>query len=313
MKYLLFLIIPTIVFTGCSEQTEKTPSGFEFKTIKEGDGVLPKPGQVVIFNLLIKDSKDSVWADTYKRGLPERTIIADSSQIATEDGITQMFRMLSKGDSVSFNMKTKTFFEEFVKNPIPAGLDSEMVVNYYVKVTEVLNRDEFEKFSQELMNKYFEKQKEHAKEQLAKDTVAIDNYLVDKGIQADKLPSGIRFVITKQGSGPLPNPEQKVEVNYDGYLLDGTHFDTNVEALAKQNNLFDSTRAQMGGYGPMEITIDRSSVIPGWHHALKQLNEGAKGTFYIPSSLAYGQQRSGPIAENTILVFDIEMVDIKSN
>ena len=67
----------------------------------------------------------------------------------------------------------------------------------------------------------------------------------------------------------------------------------------------------MDGYKPMDVVIDRSNVIPGWHLALKQLNEGAKGTFYIPSSLAYGKQGGGPIGENSILVFDIEMVDIK--
>lgn len=313
MKYSIALIITAAVFTACSNGSEnkKTPGGLEFTVHKKGDGVLPKTGQIMVFDLIMKDNKDSVLNDTYERGLPERTIIADSSKLATEDAITQVFRMISKGDSVSFTVTTKRFFEELVKQPIPEGIDAAGSISFGIRVNEVMNREEFEKFSQELMQKYRAKQEELAVAQFTKDTVAIDNFLADKGIQANKLPSGIRYVITKQGKGPVANSQQTVEVNYDGYLLDGTHFDTNVESLAKENNLYDSMRGQMDGYQPMAVTIDQSSVIPGWHLALKQLNEGARGTFYIPSKLAYGQRGSGPIAENSVLVFDIEMIDIK--
>lgn len=312
MKHSFILIALAVFFASCEKKsTTKTPSGLEFEVLKKGEDQLPRPGQITVFNLVIKDSKDSVWLDTYERGLPERTIIGDSSKLAAEDGITQMFRMLSKGDSIRFHLTAKTFFEDFIKSPLPPHVDSTLTINYFIKVDEILNKEEFEAFSKSLLDKYYAKQEELEKEQLAKDTVAIDSFLTEKGIEAAKLPSGIRYVITKKGKGPQPLPEQQVSVNYDGYLLDGTHFDTNVESLAKQNNLYDSSRAQMGGYGPMELVIDRTSVIPGWHQALKQLSEGAKGTFYIPSTLAYGKRSTGIIKENSILIFDIEMVDIK--
>lgn len=313
MKYSIGLIAMAALFAACSTGSENkiTPGGLEFTVHKKGDGVLPKTGQIVVFDLIMKDNKDSVLNDTYKRGLPERTIIADSSALASEDAITQVFRMISKGDSISFTVTTKRFFEELVKQPIPEEVDAEGSLSFGIRVNEVMNRDEFEQFSQRLMEEYRAKQQEHTVQQFTRDTVAIDNFLAEKGIQATKLPSGIRYVITKQGKGPLAGSSQTVEVNYDGYLLNGTHFDTNVESLAKENDLYDSMRAQMDGYQPMAVTIDQSSVIPGWHLALKQLNEGAKGTFYIPSKLAYGQRRTGPIAENSILVFDIEMIDIK--
>jgi len=64
-------------------------------------------------------------------------------------------------------------------------------------------------------------------------------------------------------------------------------------------------------YGPLEITIDETNVIKGWHEALKLMNKGMKATFYMPSTLAYGsQQRSEIIKPNSILVFDMEIVDV---
>lgn len=312
MKY-IHLVIVIMIFFSCSDKdTRKTPNGFEFKVLKKGDQVLPKKGDILIYELYGKDSKDSVWADTYKRGLPERAFTADSSRIESEDGITQMFRMLSKGDSVMFSLPVKKLFQEYARQPIPAEIDTTLTISYFVKVNEVLAEDEFQQYSEKLMQEYLAKQEKFSQEQLGKDTVTIDRFLTEKAIEAEKLPSGIRYVIHEKGTGPSAIAGQKVMVNYDGYLLDGRHFDTNVESLAQKNNLYDSTGAQFGRYQPFEVTIDSTSVIKGWHQALKQMSKGSKATFYIPSPLAYGQQqRSDLIRENTILVFDLEVVDIK--
>ena len=97
-------------------------------------------------------------------------------------------------------------------------------------------------------------------------------------------------------------------VNYTGYTLDGKYFDTSVPEVAKEHDMFYPTR----NYKPYNVVIDQSSVIPGWHDALKQLNLGAKATIYIPSTLAYGTQRlNEEIGGNSILVFDLELVEIQ--
>ena len=144
--------------------------------------------------------------------------------------------------------------------------------------------------------------------QLSKDVAAIDAFLAEKGIQAEKAESGLRYVITKPGTGENCKPGQIAQVNYAGYMLDGQYFDTSVKEVAQANGLYN----EGGRYIPYPVTIDETQVIKGWHHALKLLNKGAKATVYIPSPLAYGrQQRSELIVPNSILVFDLEVVDVK--
>lgn len=306
---LIGLLILTIACNNAAKK--KTPNGFEFKVVKKGDGVLPKSGQIIIFNLFVKDSKDSIWADTYKRGLPERSLIGDSAAVATEDGLTQMLRMLSKGDSATFDISIKKLFAE-LKRPVPLEMDSTLQLNYTISIRDILNQEDFNAFREKVMQEYMAVQEKHSKEQLGKDTTLIDEHLNTKGVNAQKLPSGIRYTITQQGSGPMGQPGQTVQVEYTGYLLDGKHFDTSVKSIAQEKGLYDSLREKMVGYKPYEIVIDETQVIQGWHEALKQMNEGSKGTFYIPSTLAYGTEGRPPIIkENAILVFDLEVTDIK--
>jgi len=65
-------------------------------------------------------------------------------------------------------------------------------------------------------------------------------------------------------------------------------------------------------YAPYDLILGQGQVIQGWEESLTLMNKGSKMTVYIPSSLAYGsQKRSADIVENSILTFDLELVDIK--
>jgi FKBP-type peptidyl-prolyl cis-trans isomerase len=123
-----------------------------------------------------------------------------------------------------------------------------------------------------------------------------------------KTASGIRYVITKPGKGPNVADGQTASVNYAGYLLNGKYFDTSIEKVAREKNIY----REGAGYKPYDVPVGRHAVISGWEESLKLMNKGAKMTVYIPSTLAYGnQRRSADIVENTILAFDLEVTDIK--
>ena len=301
-----------LLLAACSSSsTKETSSGFKYTVLREGDGVTGRPGQFIVFNFVLKDSKDSVWIDTYERGYPEMTAIPDSMARQEADGITEMIQMLSKGDSVTFQLSVTELFRDFVKAPVPPYIDSTRHLNYTFSMEEIMDKEAFTEYQAKMEEEYRAKEEKKATEQLAKDTVAIDNYLKEQGISANRLPSGVRYIITKNGAGNKVESGKTVMVNYAGYLLDGTYFDTSVESIAHKEGIYDSLRASQFPYQPMEVTVDQSRVIKGWHVALKQLNEGGAGTFYIPSSLAYGPTaRSEKIKENAILVFDIEVVDM---
>lgn len=312
MRISLILAAGIALLAACSQSAiRETPSGFKFTVVKEGTGEVARPAQYVVFNFRVTDSEDSIWVDTYERGYPEFSRIQDSSAIAHEDGITQMLRMLSKGDSATFSLTLAELFRDFAKQPVPPDLDSALIVTYAISVREIVAQEDFAEFQTRIEEEYYDFMNRNATEQLGKDTVAIDSFLSERNIVAEKLPSGIRYVIHKQGTGPLAQAGQAVMVDYAGYLLDGTYFDTSDKATAEEKGLFDARRDAQNGYQPYEVVIDQSSVIQGWHQALKQLNEGAEGTFYIPSGLAYGPQSFNGIKANSVLVFDLKMVDIK--
>jgi len=291
-----------IVTASCSNKTEETPNGFKYVVAKSGDGTLPKPGEILVFDYTMRDSKDSVWADTRKLGMPAAVMIADAAMEKDEKGIIQMFRRLSKGDSVIAEFPVKKFFDEIVGAPLPKKIDSTLTISYFIHVSDITTREKYSEKQQAAMEK-------RNSEQLKKDTDAIDKYLAEKGITAQKTESGVRYVITQPGRGPNATSGESVKVHYSGYLLNGTYFDSSVKSVAQEKGLYNPAREP---YEPFDVVVDRTQVIRGWHDALKTLNKGAKATFYIPSTLGYGPQRmSEVIGEDAILVFDIEVVDIK--
>ena len=60
-----------------------------------------------------------------------------------------------------------------------------------------------------------------------------------------------------------------------------------------------------------DVTVDQTSVIKGWHVALKLMSVGSKADVLIPSVLAYGdRKRSEDIGPYTPLLFELELVEI---
>jgi peptidylprolyl isomerase len=116
---------------------------------------------------------------------------------------------------------------------------------------------------------------------------------ISKGFKETE--SGLRYQIINEGSGAKPNKGQEVSVHYKGSLVDGTVFDSSYK------------RKQ-----PIEFPVGAGHVIEGWDEGLLLLNQGTKAQFVIPPHLAYGDREvGGVIPANSILVFDLELVDIK--
>lgn len=291
-----------VICAACNTPEKETPNGFKYNVLVKGNDKFAKPGQLLMVDFIFKDSKDSVWNDSYKAGSAAPVMIQDSAMMATENGMMQMFRFLSPGDSVTCSMPIKKFFNEIAGGPVPPGIDSTLTMNYYFKVKDIMEVQQYQEAQMKLAE-------EKSAKQLQEDIATIDKFLTEKGIVAEKLESGLRYVITKPGKGETAKSGQATKVNYVGYLLDGKHFDTNIKKIADEMGIYSSGREP---YAPLDVTIDQSSVIKGWHEALKVLNKGAKATIYIPSTLGWGPRKvSDVIGENQITVFDIELLEIK--
>ena len=165
---------------------------------------------------------------------------------------------------------------------------------------EVLDQQQVNDFQQNLMMK-------NERAQNAKDSVTINNYLAEKGVSAMRTASGLRYIVTREGQGEYAASGKTAYVHYAGYNLSGKLFDTSIAEVAQKNN-FDN----QGRNEPYPVTVNTGTVIRGWDEMLMLMNKGMKVTVYIPSALAYGPQSRGPeIPANSILIFDMEVTDIK--
>jgi FKBP-type peptidyl-prolyl cis-trans isomerase FklB len=105
------------------------------------------------------------------------------------------------------------------------------------------------------------------------------------------LPSGLQYKILKAGTGKTPMATSKVTVHYRGTFIDGSEFDSSYK------------RGQ-----PASFPVN--DVISGWTEALQLMKVGAKWQLFIPSGLAYGERGRPGIPPNSVLIFEVELLEI---
>jgi FKBP-type peptidyl-prolyl cis-trans isomerase FkpA/FKBP-type peptidyl-prolyl cis-trans isomerase FklB len=104
--------------------------------------------------------------------------------------------------------------------------------------------------------------------------------------------SGLQYEVLAEGKGASPKSEDTVKVHYTGTLIDGTKFDSS----------YDRNE-------PAEFPV--GGVIKGWTEALQMMKPGAKWKLAIPAELAYGPQGRPGIPANSVLAFDVELIEVK--
>ncbi|MBQ0073825.1 MAG: FKBP-type peptidyl-prolyl cis-trans isomerase [Prevotella sp.] len=105
--------------------------------------------------------------------------------------------------------------------------------------------------------------------------------------------SGLQYTVIKEGTGKQPKATDKVKCHYEGFLTDGTVFDSSVQ------------RGE-------PAVFPLNAVIAGWTEGLQLMKEGAKYRFFIPYNLAYGEAgAAGAIPPYAALIFDVELIEVQ--
>jgi FKBP-type peptidyl-prolyl cis-trans isomerase FkpA len=275
IKNLTLLFCVAILFAACKNEKE-TPNGMKYNVIKAGDSKTAKTGEMIVFDYQLKDSKDSVWSSTFTEGIPAATMIGDSTKLTQEDGMTQMFRYLSKGDSVNTTMPITDFFKKLVKAPIPQRLDSNLTVTYTIAVRDITTLENYLKDRETQVSK--------------RDAKSITDYITEKQLTAQQDTSGLQYIIHNQSGGAKPNIDNCVEVKYTGRFM-------------KTGQIFDQAE---------RIAFPLTGVIAGWKLGIPLLGVGDSATLFVPSKLAYGPQGyPGAIPPDAVLIFDVTLLDVK--
>lgn len=156
-----------------------------------------------------------------------------------------------------------------------------------------------EEIKKVLMDYQKRKEAEYAKqvEEVAKKNLNIgEQYLAknakNKGVKTTK--SGLQYQIIYEGKGKKPTAQDTVKVHYEGKLIDGTIFDSSYK------------RGE-----PAEFSLEQ--VIDGWQEGLQLMNVGSKYRLVVPARLGYGESGMSDIEPNSVLIFDVELLDIVVN
>ena len=127
-------------------------------------------------------------------------------------------------------------------------------------------------------------------DQSAKDEKEILDYIKKEGLVMEKDPSGLYYRIDEEGTGANPTIYNTVTVNYKGYLLNGS--------------VFDETDGN-------PVSFPLANLIPGWQIGIPLIKKGGSILLIVPSELGYGSRSQGGIPANSVLVFEIQLVNIK--
>lgn len=152
--------------------------------------------------------------------------------------------------------------------------------------------------AQTIVQDYFRKQEEKLNaERAEKGKVAKaegEKYLAENAKKEGvvTLPSGLQYMVLKEGNGKKPKATDQVKCHYEGFLIDGTVFDSSIQ------------RGE-------PVVFPLNQVIAGWTEGLQLMQEGAKYRFFIPYILGYGEGGAGAsIPPYAALIFDVELLEV---
>lgn len=278
----LAILAIALIFSSCKNKPyETTAKGLMYKIYKSTGSPKAQLGDIIKFDYVVSNYKDSVMMSSYKMHRPfEGKLVQAAFQTMTEG-----FLMLGKGDSAAFFISADSALKE---HPDPS-LKKGTLIKYTIKMEDVTPAAEFEK-----------EMKEKADAAKAAEAAQLADYLKTKAPNAIKTDSGLYYVIEKEGTGPLPKAGDTVIAHYTGTLLNGTVFDSDNGKTFKFKL----------GVKPGEP----GGVIEGWEEGFTYLKKGTKARLIIPSKLAYGARGAGQgdkIGPFTPLVFEVEVVDFK--
>ena len=271
------LILPAFVYAQ-KDDFITLPTGLKYKMIKVAGQPKAAVGNMVKLFITYTTKNDSVIFSSSMIGEPAEIQL---SAPKVHGDPMEGFAMLGKGDSAIFLILVDSLYKggqlpSFAKHGDYLKLSVGMISNLTMEEYQVYKSNE-------------------AKMQVETDDKLIQDYIKTHNLDAQKTSSGLYYVITQKGTGPMPISGRKVKVNYTGKLLNG--------------NIFDSSLNP--GRTPFEFPLGQGKVIRGWDEGVALLPVGTKATLLIPSALGYGAHGMGAaIPANAVLVFEIEVLGV---
>lgn len=241
----------------------------------------------------VKGDADSVFLDSHKRGGDSLGSMNIPLKRSFHGCLEQGISMMAVGDSAVFLINADSLYLKTFHAPpqrIPAFIKPSTMFTFSIKLLSFKNTDEMMAERQEQLKKRMAKM-EARKEQENADITA---YLQKNNYNVKPDEDSIFYLQTTKGTGAQVQDGDSVVVKYKGTFLDGGVFDP--------------------GTQPYKLMYSKNaSVIQGWISVLGKISQGDKMKVLIPSKMGYGARGGGPIQPYTPLIFDMEIISVKSN
>jgi len=205
----------------------------------------------------------------------------------------------SYNDSLSYviGQDIGTSFDRQEMDSLNIDYVAQGIKDHFAKDTSIFTQKDVQNFIMEFSMKKRqeaeEKRKAEAKAKYKDNLEAGQKFLAENAKKEGVVTtqSGLQYKIIKEGTGKMPTLTDKVRVNYEGTLIDGTKFDSS----------YDRGK-------PAEFKV--TQVIKGWTEALQLMKEGSKYELFVPYELAYGDREAGNIKPFSALIFKVELLKI---
>ncbi len=152
-----------------------------------------------------------------------------------------------------------------------------------------LTKEQIQEAMSKLQETSMKKQQEMAEENKKKGTEFLEKNKSAEGVKVTS--SGLQYQMVTEGTGAIPKADDTIKAHYKGTLITGEQFDSSYDRGT-----------------PAEFPV--KGVIPGWTEALQMMKTGSKVKLWIPPDLAYGPSARPGIPANSVLAFEVELLEI---
>ncbi len=264
-----------------------TESGLQFLSMVDGEGAVPTEKDYVTVHYTGTKLDGSVFDSSVERN---EEVTFPLGQVI--EGWKEGLLLMKEGGKAKFTLPPDLAYGETGTGDGAIGPNE--AITFEVELIEVIAADNtarLQEVQQAAIKRYADKMQAIADANEAKATAFLEGNTGQEGVMVTD--SGLQYKVLEQGAGTVsPISSDTVEVHYRGTLIDGTEFDSSYN------------RGQT-------TTFPLANVIVGWTEGLQLMKEGDKFQFFIPPALAYGPGGKGPIGPNELLIFEVELVDVK--
>ena len=300
------VILAILSFSSCGSEHPgflKTDSGlyYRFHERKENAPKVQTGDEVTVSLRMYTD--DTVFLSTGRDSLLSDRVVVEESVYPGD--LFEALRLMTVGDSATFILNSTDLFLNFFRmQSLPEYIKDSSDVFLDLRIKERLPAEELQ-----LKMREMEAEQERMLGELrATEPERIAAYLKMNRLSGKPGRSGLYYIETRAGNGPLIANGRSVTVHYVAKLTDGKIIETSIKEEAMKSGIFDS----LFDYIPFTFVMGDSSTVAGWEQGIAMMRKGGKAVLVVPSSLAYGEEGLDDlIPPYAPLVYEIEVLEVK--